>query len=218
MRSTLRSPTSRRILDGNAKAVLFDAVGPEQAALAGNVLASRSRFAAAFGVAPERLLPEVLRRLRTAPQLVEVAARPRAGAAGRRSPATDVDVTTLPAHVQHGQGRRTVHLGGDRHRRRSGDEAHQRRAAPPDGARAHRDRDRPGRGERSAHDLPRRRRARERLPLSIVVGSHPIDYFAATMRVPVDELGLVASLRDAPLAGREKHHQRSVASRPTPSG
>jgi UbiD family decarboxylase len=39
----------------------------------------------------------------------------------------------------------------------------------------------------------------ERVPLSIVVGGHPIDYFAATMRVPIDELGLMASLRDAPL-------------------
>jgi UbiD family decarboxylase len=40
----------------------------------------------------------------------------------------------------------------------------------------------------------------ERLPLSIVVGSHPIDYFAATMRIPGDEIGLLSSLRDAPLA------------------
>ena len=39
----------------------------------------------------------------------------------------------------------------------------------------------------------------ERVPLSIVVGGHPIDYFAATMRLPIDELGLMASLRNAPL-------------------
>src|SRR5690606_29574996 len=39
----------------------------------------------------------------------------------------------------------------------------------------------------------------EPLPLSIVVGSHPIDYFAATMRLPGDELSLMASLRGAPL-------------------
>jgi 2,5-furandicarboxylate decarboxylase 1 len=32
-----------------------------------------------------------------------------------------------------------------------------------------------------------------------VVGAHPIDHLAAVMRLPVDELGLVASLRDAPL-------------------
>jgi UbiD family decarboxylase len=32
-----------------------------------------------------------------------------------------------------------------------------------------------------------------------VVGAHPIDHIAAVMRLPIDELGLVASLRDAPL-------------------
>jgi 2,5-furandicarboxylate decarboxylase 1 len=32
-----------------------------------------------------------------------------------------------------------------------------------------------------------------------VVGGHPIDYFGATMRMPVDELGLLASLRGAPM-------------------
>src|SRR5262249_28943726 len=39
----------------------------------------------------------------------------------------------------------------------------------------------------------------ERLPVSSVVGGHPIDYFAASMRLPVDELGLIASLRAAPM-------------------
>ena len=46
------------------------------------------------------------------------------------------------------------------------------------------------------------------LPVSFVVGSWPIDLVAATMRVPVDELGLVAILRDAPLAGGQVRHQR----------
>ena len=32
-----------------------------------------------------------------------------------------------------------------------------------------------------------------------MVGSHPIDHVAATMRIPADEPGLVASLRGAPL-------------------
>ena len=33
-----------------------------------------------------------------------------------------------------------------------------------------------------------------------MVGAHPIDYVAAMMRLPGDELGLVSSLRDAPVA------------------
>src|SRR5712691_8744012 len=64
-------------LEGNAKAVLFERVGPEGAQLAGNVMGSRARLARAFGVAPDALLAEVLRRLRTAHEVVEV----KAGAA-----------------------------------------------------------------------------------------------------------------------------------------
>jgi UbiD family decarboxylase len=41
--------------------------------------------------------------------------------------------------------------------------------------------------------------AGKNLPVSFVVGAHPIDHVAGTMRFPVDELGLVASLRGAPL-------------------
>ena len=50
--------------------------------------------------------------------------------------------------------------------------------------------------------------AGKRLPVSFVVGAHPIDHVAGTMRLPVDELGLVASLRDAPLAVVKMRHQR----------
>src|SRR5579872_7259080 len=52
-------------LEANPKAVLFEQAGGFP--LAGNVLASRARFAAAFGVAPAKLLPEILRRLRLKP-------------------------------------------------------------------------------------------------------------------------------------------------------
>src|SRR5439155_9384468 len=39
----------------------------------------------------------------------------------------------------------------------------------------------------------------ERLPLSVVVGGHPVDYFGATMRMPGDELALLASLGAVPM-------------------
>jgi 2,5-furandicarboxylate decarboxylase 1 len=35
-------------------------------------------------------------------------------------------------------------------------------------------------------------------PVSFVVGAHPIDHVAAVMRIPRDELGIIASLREAP--------------------
>ena len=44
------------VFEGNPKAVLFRAVGPERQELVGNVTGSRSRMARAFGVAPDALL------------------------------------------------------------------------------------------------------------------------------------------------------------------
>src|SRR5712675_1012332 len=46
-------------LDGNARVVLFAAVGPERQELAGNVTGSRARIAKAFEVAPNELLAEI---------------------------------------------------------------------------------------------------------------------------------------------------------------
>src|ERR1044072_6973819 len=59
-------------LENNPRAVLFRAAGAERQELAGNVTASRERLAAAFGVAPSELLHELQRRLRNAPDIVEV--------------------------------------------------------------------------------------------------------------------------------------------------
>src|SRR5262245_39646735 len=55
------------VFEGNPKAVLFRAVGPERQELVGNVAGSRARIAQAFGVAPNALLPEIQRRLRATP-------------------------------------------------------------------------------------------------------------------------------------------------------
>jgi len=40
----------------------------------------------------------------------------------------------------------------------------------------------------------------EKLPVAYVIGMHPIDLVAATMKQPGDELGLISSLRAAPMA------------------
>src|SRR5262249_46478215 len=73
------------ILEGNPKAVLFRAVGPERAELVGNVTGSRARIARAFGVEPARLVPEIMRRLRNPPEIVEVA--------GGEAPVQEVGLT-----------------------------------------------------------------------------------------------------------------------------
>jgi 2,5-furandicarboxylate decarboxylase 1 len=187
------------IFEGNPKAVLFRAVGTERQELVGNVTASRARIARAFGVRPDALLPEIQRRLRGRATIVDV---PRAQAPAQEVVLTgdDADLTALPVHLQHGAdgapyisssvdfvvdpktgwtnvGVRRLMLRG---RREAGIDL-----VSPSDLRALYE-------ASAAADKP--------LPVSFVVGSHPIDHVAATMRFPLDELGLVASLRDAPLA------------------
>jgi UbiD family decarboxylase len=186
-------------LEGNPRAVWFKKVGAEGAELVGNVAGSRARLARAFGVEPHALLGEVLRRLRNRPEIVEV---PRSAAPAQEVVLTgdSVDVTRLPVHLQHGAdgapyisasidyaidpktgwtnvGCRRLMLRGLR-------ETGVDLVSPSD--------------LRAIYEAAQARG--ERLPVSFVVGCHPIDLVAATMRLPVDELGLVAALRDAPLA------------------
>src|SRR5215510_8399683 len=185
-----------RALEANPKAVLFESAGGH--ALVGNVLAGRTRVAHAFGVPPQKLLPEIMRRLRLKPDIVEVA-REQAPVQQVVTTGADIDLTKLPVHLQHGKdggpfisaamdfardpatgwtnvGLRRLMLRG---RATTGVDL----VAPSD---------------LRAIYLATLARG-ERLPLSVVVGGHPIDYFGATMRLPVDELGLLASLRAAPM-------------------
>ncbi len=186
-------------LEGSAKAVLFERVGKEGAQLVGNVMGSRARLARAFGVAPDALLAEVLRRLRTAHEIVEVKAE--------AAPVQQVvfsgdkaDLTALPVNLQHG-------LDGGPYISASIDYVvDPQRGWTNVGVRRLmlRGRREAGVDLNSPSDLRALYEAAARqgrcLPVAFVVGAHPADYVAAVMRLPVDELGLVASLRDAPLA------------------
>ena len=184
------------LIEQNQKAVLMNGVGPERLALVGNVAGSRKRLAMAFGVAPEKLLHEVQRRLRNTPRIVELT---RAEAPVQQIVMTheDADLTTLPVHLQHGldgapyisaaldfvvdprtgvtnSGIRRIMLRG---RREAGIDL----VSPSDFRAIY---------EANVKDGP--------FPVAFVIGAHPIDYVSAMMRVPVDELGLVSMLRDAP--------------------
>jgi UbiD family decarboxylase len=185
-------------LEGNPKAVFFRAAGPERQELVGSVTGGRARLARAFGMTPATLLAEIQRRLKTKPEIVEV---PRAQAPCQQVVQTGdaADLTKLPVHLQHGAdgapyisssidyvidpktgwtnvGLRRMMLRG---RRQAGVDL----VAPSD--------------LRAIYEASAAQG--RKLPVSFVVGSHPIDHVAGTMRLPVDELGLVASLRDAPL-------------------
>jgi 2,5-furandicarboxylate decarboxylase 1 len=186
------------VFEANPKAVWLREVGPEGVELVGGVDGSRERLARAFGVTPAGLLPEVLRRLRTAPKIVELS-RDEAPVQQVVLTGDDADLTALPVHLQHGMdgapyisasvdyavdpktgwtnvGMRRLMLRGPR-------EAGIDLVSPSD--------------LRVLYEASVA--AGRPLPVSFTVGSHPVDHVAATLRLPVDELGLVASLRDAPL-------------------
>lgn len=178
-----------KALEGNAKAVWFEGLG-----LAGNVTGSRSRLAIAFGTRPRELLPEVLRRLRNKGEVVEVQKAPAQEVVEK-----DPDLTALPVHLQHGfdgapyisasvdftrdEDRGVTNVGMRRLMLRGRREAGIDLNAPSD--------------LRAIYQAKAKRK--ERLPIAFAVGSHPIDQVAATMRLPGDELALIAALRGEPL-------------------
>jgi UbiD family decarboxylase len=185
-------------LEGNPRAVLFRSVGSEGQSLVGNVAGSRARVAMSFGVAPHDLLREIRQRLRDKPEIVEIddseAPVQQVVLTGR-----DADLTTLPVHLQHGAdgapyissstdfaidpktgftniGIRRLMLRG---RTESGVDLN----SPSD--------------LRALYEATAA--AGQKLPVSFVVGSHPVDHLAAVMRLPTDDLALLSSLRGAPL-------------------
>ncbi len=185
-------------IEGNPRAILFENVGPEGAQVAANVCGSRERLARAFGVASGQLMQEVCARLERPPQIVEL---PRAAA-----PVQEVvlegaaaDLTQLPIHLQHGLDAapyissaidyvidpRTglTNVGIRRIMPRGRREAGVDVTAPSDLRNIYE--------ACVAEGRP--------LPVAFVVAAHPIDHVAAMMRVPADELGVLASLRAAPL-------------------
>src|SRR5918912_1499703 len=178
--------------EGNAKAVWFARAGGAE--LAANVAASRSRLALAFGMAPERLRAEVLARLSRPQPVVEVSEAPAQAVLER-----DPDLTSLPVHLQHAYDgapyisasidfardaeRGVTNVGVRRLMLRGRREAGVDLNAPSD--------------LRAIYQAAAGRG--ERLPIAFVVGSHPIDHVAATLRLPGDELALMAALRGAPL-------------------
>ncbi|MDE2227926.1 MAG: UbiD family decarboxylase [Alphaproteobacteria bacterium] len=187
-----------KILDGCPKAVLFKKAGPEGAELVGNLMGSRARLARAFGVAVDALLPEILQRLKKRPQLNVVS---RSAAPVQQVVATggDCDLTALPVHLQHGfDGAPYISSGIDyvvdprtgltnvglrRLMLRGRLEAGIDLVAPSD--------------LRAIYEAAVARG--ENLPVSFVVGAHPIDHVSGTLRLPGDELELLASLRGGAL-------------------
>jgi 2,5-furandicarboxylate decarboxylase 1 len=181
------------------KAVLFKNAGPEHFEIAAAVCGSRARLAAAFGVEAREVAHEYMRRLGQPQPVVEIAAREAPVHEVVRTGA-DVDLTALPFHLQH-------ELDGGVYISAAIDYA----VDPATGKRNVGCRRLMLRGRQElrsnltdASDLKTMYLAAlgrgERLPVSFVIGSHPLDFLAATQKQPVDEFGLIGTLRGEPVA------------------
>ncbi|WP_375779396.1 UbiD family decarboxylase [Bradyrhizobium sp. ma5] len=186
-------------LDGNPKAVLFRSVGPEGAELVGNVMGSRRRLAAAFGVGEQELLATVMKRLETPIAPIEV---PQTDAPVQDLVLTgdDADLTRLPIHLQHAlDGGPYISAGIDisldvtgsrrnigyrRLMMRGRKEAGIDLIAPSDM--------RVGYASFVEKKQP--------MPVAFVIGSHPADGIASVAMTPAqDEIALMGALRSAPV-------------------
>jgi 2,5-furandicarboxylate decarboxylase 1 len=185
-------------LDGNPQAVWFKDVAAERVDVVGNVMASRSRIAAAFGVETADVLDEVRSRLANPQSLLELdsADAPvheeiwlddeadltrlpvpfQHSGDGSLYLSSPIDVVQDPASGLHNVGCRRLMLRG---RKECGVDLN----APSDLKAIYEDAVKDGRP----------------LPVSFVLGAHPIDHFTGAMRAPGDELELLAKLRGAPL-------------------
>ncbi len=142
-------------LDGNPRAVLFKAAGPERVELVGNVMGSRKRLALALDTDERGLLATLSKRLSRLQPPVKVSSQ--------QAPVQQVvlkddeaDLTALPVHLQHG----AVHFGRHRLCALSGQRLHQCGLPPHHAARTAARRRRSDRAERHARYLSARRRAR----------------------------------------------------------
>lgn len=185
-------------IEATAKASLFRNAGPQGLEIAGGVVGSRRRFAAAFGVGERAIAGEVMRRLASPQKVVEVAS----GEAPVHQVVLrgdEADLTRLPFHLQH-------ELDGGCYISSGLDFA----IDPVTGARNVGCRRLMLRGRRQMRtnltdnsDLKlmylRALERKERLPVAFVVGSSPTDFFGANLKVPTDEFDLLATLRGEPM-------------------
>ncbi|NYT67601.1 UbiD family decarboxylase [Pusillimonas noertemannii] len=186
-------------LDGNPKAVLFCAAGPEKAQVIGNAFGSRRRLALAFDVAEQDLRAEVSRRLQTPIPPVEV---PSSAAPVHQVVWTgeQADFTKLPVHLQHSEdGAPYISASIDITRSLDGKKRNvgYRRIMLRGRQEAGIDLIAPSDLRALYAEYVQRK---ERMPIAFVVGSHPADGVAATaMSAVADEVDLMGALRGAPV-------------------
>ena len=185
-------------IEANEKAVLFKSVGPEKLELVANVNGSRRRLAAALDVEEDKVIDEFQRRLDTPQPIVDVS-QGDAPVQKIVLKGNDADLTKLPFYIQH-------HFDGSAYLSSGIDYSVDPETGTTNvGCRrlSLRNSKTAGTNVTAASDLKRIYQGcvkrGEKLPISFAVGSHPIDYRAAGMRIPADEVSLVSTLRGEPL-------------------
>ncbi|MDP6426726.1 MAG: UbiD family decarboxylase [Rhodospirillales bacterium] len=188
------------IIESNPKAILFKNAGPEGHEIIAKSMGSRARLAAAFDTTPDKVLGEYDKRLANPKKAVEVPGD-EAPVRGAVMTGDDIDLTRLPFHPQHEfDGSCYISCGIDY-------------TIDPVTGRSNvgsrrlslRNKTQTGTNVTAPSDLKRIYEgcvARgESLPITFTVGAHPLDMFAATTRLPGDEVNLVGTFRgqDAPV-------------------
>jgi 2,5-furandicarboxylate decarboxylase 1 len=185
------------MIEGTDKALLFKQAGPDKLELVAKTAGNRRRLAAAFGVAPDKMYDEYWKRLANPQPFVTVTSKD-APVHEVQISGKDVDLTKLPFYPHHAfDGSCYVSSAIDY----VIDPATGRRNV---GCRrlSLRNRYETGTNVTAPSDLKRIYTAcvakGQRLPITFTVGAHPLDFVAATMRQPGDELSLVGTLRGEP--------------------
>ena len=187
-----------KIVEASDKAVRFKSAGPEKQELVANVMGSRKRLAVALETTVEEVVPTFQARLNNKQPVVHVN-RDQAPVQQVVLEGDDADLTKLPFHPQHAFDGSTyissaidyafdadndvTNVGCRRLSLRNKHECGTNVTAPSDLQRIYRAAVRRG----------------EKLPISFALGSHPIDFMAAGMRIPTDEITLVGTLRGEPV-------------------
>src|SRR5215472_10338899 len=187
------------VIDGNPRAVLFKAAGPEKAELVGNVMASRGRLARALDTDERGLLGTLSSRLNRPHPSVKVSSQ-QAPVQQVVLKDDDADLTKLPVHLQHAAdgapyisagidyalfpGTGFTNVGCRRIMLRGPRQAGVDLIAPSDMRAIYL--------EAAAKNEP--------VPVAYAVGSHPADFLAAMSALPsVDELAIVGAVRGVPV-------------------
>ncbi len=182
------------LIEDTEKAVLFRNVGPENVEMIAKAAAGRERICAAFETTRDRLYEEFQNRLANPKGTVEIPSD-EAPVHAVKITGDDIDLTRLPFYPHHEfDGSAYISSGIDYVR-------------DPETGRTNvgsrrlslRNRTQTGTNVTAPSDLKKIYQAcvarGEKLPITFTLGNHPLDFYAATTRMPGDELNLIPTMR-----------------------